>query len=217
MTDSSPSVSQVASGPERTEELRLVAALQRGDEAAFESLVERFHLSLLRLATAYVSDRMVAEEVVQETWLALVRGIDRFEGRSSLKTWLFRVLTYQARRRAAHEDRIVSFSDMESPVVAAERFRADGHWAEGLPAWDDTPEEQLLSRETRALVESLIAQLSPRQRTVIVLRDIEGLSAAESCEILALTDSTERVLLHRARSRVRLGLEQYLRGTEQAS
>jgi RNA polymerase sigma-70 factor (ECF subfamily) len=216
MSDSSPPLGQVEPGPARTEEVRLVAALQQGDETAFASLVERYHLSLLRLATAYVSDRMVAEEVVQETWLALVRGIDRFEGRSSLKTWLFRVLTYQARRRATHEGRIVSFSEMEWPAVAADRFRADGHWADGLPDWSDTPEQQLLSHETRELVESLIARLSPRQRTVIVLRDIEGLSAAEICEILAMTDSTERMLLHRARSHVRQGLEQYLRGTEEA-
>jgi len=194
------------------EEASLVAALRQGDETAFATLVDRYHAALLRLARAYVSDRIVAEEVVQETWLALVRGIDRFEERCTLKTWLYRVLVYQARHRIKHEARIVSFSAVESRRFLPSGGEWAGHWADGLASWDDLPEEQILSKETAAQIELLIAALPPRQRSVIVLRDVEGLDAAEVCEILGLTDSTQRVLLHRARSRVRRGVERYLVG-----
>jgi len=194
------------------EEASLVAALRQGDETAFATLVDRYHATLLRLATAYVSDRMVAEEVVQETWLALVRGIDRFEERCTLKTWLYRVLVYQARHRVKHEARIVSFSAVESSRFLPAGDKWAGHWADGLASWEDLPEEQMLGKETVAHIESLIAALPPRQRAVIILRDVEGLDAAEVCDVLGLTDSTQRVLLHRARSRVRRGVERYLVG-----
>lgn len=222
MTGSSPSPRPIGSHPERLEELHLVAALQRGDEAAFTVLVDRLHLSLIHLALTYLPDRTVAEEVVQETWLALVKGINGFEGRSSLKTWLFRVLTYQAQHRAEHEERIVSFSALELPLREPERFRPDGHsyvghWVEPVAAWAETPEQQLLSHETLEIVESLVAMLVPRQRAVMILRDIEGLSAAETCEVLDIPDRTQRLLLHRARSRVRAGLASYLQESEQAS
>jgi RNA polymerase sigma-70 factor (ECF subfamily) len=194
------------------EETSLVAALRQGDETAFATLVDRYHAALLRLATAYVSDRAVAEEVVQETWLALVRGIDRFEERCTLKTWLYRVLVYQARHRIKHEERIVTFSAVESSRFLPAGDEWAGHWSDGLASWDDLPEEQMLSKEAMAHIESLIADLPPRQRAVIVLRDVEGLEAAEVCDVLGLTDSTQRVLLHRARSRVRRGVERYLVG-----
>ncbi|HYI25373.1 MAG TPA: sigma-70 family RNA polymerase sigma factor [Thermomicrobiales bacterium] len=202
--------------PERTEEMLLVTALRNGDEAAFEQLVDRYHLSLGRLARAYVSDPMVAEEVVQETWLALVRGIHRFEGRSSLKTWLFRVLTYQANHRATVEHHAVSFSGLNGPVLSSDRFfpeghRWAGHWVDDLADWHATPEDALLERETLAHIQSLIQDLPPRQRAVVVMKDIEGLDAVEICEVLHVTDGTQRVLLHRARSRIREGLATYLR------
>jgi RNA polymerase sigma-70 factor (ECF subfamily) len=204
------------------DDIRLVAALQQGNEQAFIAIVERFHLSLTRLALAYVQDRAIAEEIVQDTWLALVRGIARFEGRSSLKTWLFRVLMYQARARASREERSVPFSAVNGPTVDPARFLPDGHrwaghWAEAFPSFDDTPEEFLLRQETMSHIRHLIAQLPSRQRIVLVLRDIEGVSAAEVCDILSMNDGTERVLLHRARAKVREGLEKYLRESESAS
>ncbi len=204
-----------AGGAER----QLVAALRRGDEAAFCTVVEQHHRSLVRLAQAYVSDPMVAEEIVQETWLALVKGIDRFEARSSLKTWLFRVLTYQAQRRMKREARTIPFSELEGPTVDPGCFEPPGakwagHWSEALPDWGGTPEEELLAGETLACIEDLIARLPERQRQVIILRDIEGLSAAETCGILDVPDRIQRLLLHRARARVRAGLDAYVRGAE---
>jgi RNA polymerase sigma-70 factor (ECF subfamily) len=201
---------------ERTQELSLVLALRNGDATAFETLVDRYHLSLVRLAQAHVGDPMIAEEVVQETWMALVRGIHRFEGRSTLKTWLFRVLTYQASHRAAREHRAISFSGLHKPALDADRFHPEGHawaghWADALPDWHDTPEETLLAGETLAHIQALIQDLPPRQRAVIVMKDIEGLDAAEICEVLDVSEGTRRVLLHRARTRVREGLANYLR------
>lgn len=205
--------------PAGESEHQLVAALRRGDEAAFIALVERFHYSLLRLARSYGVDSAVAEEIVQETWMALVTGIERFEARSSVKTWLFRVLAYQAGRRARREARFVPFSDLTSPTVDQDRFepsggRWAGHWADRIPTWDDAPEERLLARETRDTIDRLIAQLPDRQRQVILLRDVEGVSAADTCAILEIPDHVQRLLLHRARARVRSGLDRYLRGIE---
>jgi RNA polymerase sigma-70 factor (ECF subfamily) len=201
--------------PDEFDDARLVAALRTGDERAFASVVDRFHPALIRYAVAHVSDRSMAEEIVQETWLALVRGVERFEGRSSLKTWLFRVLTYQARQRVGHEHRAAVFSDVHEPSVDPSRFtphdhRFPGHWIDDLPSFDDTPEEFFLRQETMAHVRDLIAQLPARQRVVLVLRDVEGLSAEEACHVLGMNDGTMRVLLHRARARIRQGIETYL-------
>jgi len=200
-------------------EQQLVAALRRGDETAFRTVVERHHRSLVRLARTYVSDPAVAEEIAQETWLALVRGIGQFQARSSLKTWLFHVLVYQARRRMKREGRTIPFCDLEGPTVAPGCFLPPdaewaGHWADALPDWEGTPEERLLADETLHQVEDLIAHLPERQRQVIILRDVEGLSAPETCGILEIPDRTQRLLLHRARSRVRAGLDAYVRGED---
>jgi RNA polymerase sigma-70 factor, ECF subfamily len=199
-------------------EAELVAALRAGDESAFAQLVERYHSSLVRLARMYVRDRSVAEEVAQETWLAVLNGIDRFEARSSLKTWLFRILTNRAKTRGQRESRIVPFSsigDPDEPAVEPERFRPEGEqyaggWKQFPQPWDGDPEERLLAGEARALILHTIEELPDSQRAVITLRDIEGFDAEDVCNVLDLTDTNQRVLLHRARARVRRALEQYL-------
>jgi len=201
----------------------LVAALRAGDEAAFASLVDRYHASLVRLARMYVRDPAVAEEVAQETWLGVLAGIDRFEGRSSLKTWLFRILTNRAKTRGERERRSVPFSsvtpDSDEPAVDPERFQGDaerypGGWKESPQPWEGDPEERLLAGEVRALILDAIEQLPPNQRAVITLRDIEGFSSNETRNVLDVSETNQRVLLHRARSKVRRALEQYLGETE---
>ena len=206
------------------EELRLLERLRGGDEAAFASLVDRHHNALLRLAMAYVSDRSVAEEVVQETWIGVLEGLDRFEGRSSLKTWIFRILTNKAKTRGVRESRHVSFSpvgaseeDSDEPAVDPARFRSTGywvdHWAVPPSKWDEeTPEKLLLSKESGMHIEKAIDALPSSQKQVLVMRDVEGLSSEEVCNILGLSETNQRVLLHRARSRARRALEQYLEG-----
>jgi len=195
-------------------EAQLVAALRAGDQEAFRKLIEMYHAMLVRVARMYVSNQATAEDVAAETWLAVLEGIDRFEGRSSLKTWLFRILTNRAKTRGIREGRSLPFSALEpdEPAVDADRFHgADhnwpGHWA-AAPA--GFPEERLLAAETRDVIERTIAALPPTQRAVISLRDVEGWSAEEVCNALTLTETNQRVLLHRARSAVRAALEQYL-------
>ncbi len=205
------------------DDARLVEALRAGDEAAFVALVERYHASLVRLAMLYVPNRAAAEDVAQETWLGVLRGIARFEARSSLKTWLFRIMTNRARTRGQREARSVPFSalwspadDGEEPSVEPERFQPTegaaypGHWASPLRRWDGSPEEWLLSRETRSAVQHAIERLAPAQREVITLRDLEGWSSDEVCNALGISDTNQRVLLHRARSKVRHELDRYL-------
>ncbi len=195
---------------------RLVEALRRGDEAAFEQLVRMYHASLLRVARLYVSSRSVAEEVVQETWVGVLNGIARFEGRSSLKTWIFRILTNTAKTRGIREGRSLPFSslqgeDLSSPTVDPVRFlRPDsvdpGAWATPpVPL----PEQALLAQETLRIVEAAIEALPPAQRAVITLRDVEGWSSDEVRNALELTKTNQRVLLHRARAKVRRALEEY--------
>lgn len=208
--------------PAVTEEANLVEALRRRDEAAFVALVDRYHASLVRLAQLYVADRAAAEEVVQDTWLGVLKGIDRFEGRSSFKTWLFRILTNTAKTRGVREARSVPFSalfDAESepfePAVDPDRFSPPdepwtGSWSIEPGAWNDQPEDRLLSRETLAHIRSAIEALPPAQREVITLRDIDGWSSDEVCNALNITETNQRVLLHRARSKVRAALEDYL-------
>lgn len=207
--------------PDNGDERMLVAALRRGDEAAFVELVRLYGASLLRLARTFVRDAAVAEEVVQETWLAVLNGIDRFEGRSSLKTWIFQILSNRAKTRAVRERRSAPFSalaadgDDDEAAVDADRFRGDGHrwaghWAAAPSDWSHLPEERLLGQETLERVNSAIEMLPPRQADVIVLRDVEGWSPEEVCAALGITDGNQRILLHRARSKVRAALEQYL-------
>jgi RNA polymerase sigma-70 factor (ECF subfamily) len=198
----------------------LCVALRNRDERAFAMLVERYQLPLKRLALAYVRSDAVAEEVVQDTWLGVVRGIDRFEGRSSLKTWIYQILTNIAKTRGARESRTLPLSALElvvdEPAVDPSRFldeqheRWPGHWAAPPARWDELPEECLTGRETLARVKDAISQLPPVQRQVIVLRDIEGWEADEVCELLGLSEGNQRVLLHRARSKVRQALEDHL-------
>ncbi len=207
--------------PDNEDEQRLVAALRRGEEAAFVELVARYGASLLRLARTFVRDRAVAEEVVQETWLAVLNGIDRFEGRSSLKTWIFQILSNRAKTRAVRERRSAPFSalagdgDDDEAAVDADRFRDEGHrwaghWAAAPADWSALPEERLLGSETLAQVHAAIETLPPRQADVLVLRDVEGWAPEEVCAALGISDGNQRILLHRARSKVRAALERYL-------
>jgi RNA polymerase sigma-70 factor (ECF subfamily) len=185
----------------------LVARLRAGDEAAFTTLVDRYHASLLRLATALVANRAVAEEVVQDTWLGVVRGIERFEGRSSLKTWLFRILVNRARSAGGREHRHATARLAPEPAVPPERFGADGRWADPPAVWAEEAEERLAAEQMAGRVRACLDELPPAQRQVILLRDVEGLPPAEVCTALGISDGNQRVLLHRARSRVRRILE----------
>lgn len=203
----------------------LVSALKAGDESAFTALVQRHHKSLLRVCRLYLKDRDAAEEVAQDTWIVVLKGIDRFEGRSTFKTWLFHILANKARTRWAQDQRAVPFSslggdDPEKPGEAAvdpDRFRpADhrwaGHWAVPPRNWAYLPEEKLLAGETIDVVRAAIDELPPRQKQVIVLRDVEGWPPEEVCAALDIADGNQRILLHRARSHVRAALERHLDG-----
>jgi RNA polymerase sigma-70 factor (ECF subfamily) len=201
-------------------ETALVAALTSGDEAAFVSVFENYHTSLLRVAKIYVSDADLAEEVAQETWIAVLKGLRRFEGRSSLKTWIFSIMVNRAKTYAQREGRYLPFSveaDDEpfEPAVAPDRFHpADSkyadHWISIPKRWDEIPESSLLSQEMRQRIQQAIDALPPRQREVITLRDVEQISSEDVCNILGVTETNQRVLLHRARAQVRRALENYL-------
>jgi RNA polymerase sigma-70 factor (ECF subfamily) len=202
-----------------TDDAALVDALRAGDEAAFIWLVERYHGGLVRTAMTYVRDRDVAEEVVQEAWIGVIRGLDRFEGRSSLATWIFRIVTYQARSRGKRERRMVPISAFEAgpdePAVDPARFLPagvpwTGHWADAPRQWGADASERLLSREMQAVVVAALERLPAAQRTVLTLRDIQGQDSDEVCAALDISAGNQRVLLHRARSRVRQALEDYL-------
>jgi len=206
----------------RADDLALLSALRAGDEDAFTRLVDAHHGAMVRLAMAYVPSRSVAEEVAQETWLAVLGGLDRFEGRSSLKTWIFRILMNRAMTRGQREHRSIPFSalfdasrESAEPSVEPERFQGPrgeqpGGWADPPRRWEGAPEERLLARETLSLVGEAIDGLPPAQREVIVLRDVEGWSSREVCNVLGITETNQRVLLHRARSKVRRALERYV-------
>jgi RNA polymerase sigma-70 factor, ECF subfamily len=196
----------------------LVQALRAGDEAAFRALLELYGGGMVRVAQMYVSSRAVAEDVVQEALLGVLRGIGRFEGRSSLKTWLFSIVVNIAKTRGVRESRSVPFSSLEDDAggtVLPDRFLAEserfpGHWAVPPASWAGVPEERLVADETMAVVRREIDRLPEAQRTVITLRDIEGFDADEVCNALDLTETNQRVLLHRARAKVRAALEEYL-------
>jgi RNA polymerase sigma-70 factor, ECF subfamily len=210
---------------ERTEE-QILAQLRDGNEEAFCALVRRHSPSMTRVAMAFISRRAVAEEVVQETWLNVVRGLDRFEAKSSLRTWIYAILGNCARRRAEQEQRLVPVSEFAADEasgddfgVSRDRFFVEGRWAgmwsSAVPRWDDLPEERLLSSELRTALLEAIDALPRMQRAVITLRDVEGWPPEEVCEYLGVADGNQRVLLHRARAAARAAVERYLEeGTE---
>ena len=204
----------------------LVDALRGGDEGAFTWLLEQYHAPLHRTARMYVSTDAHADEVVQETCVAVLRGIDRFEQRSSLKTWLYRILMNIARTRGVKESRTIPFSsaagamsDGAEPTFDPDRFRPPedpdwpGHWASLPLDWEHQPESRLLAGETVALVATVIDTLPPAQREVLTLRDVEGWTSVEVCNALELTEANQRVLLHRGRAKVRRALETYFEGS----
>jgi RNA polymerase sigma-70 factor (ECF subfamily) len=202
------------------EEQELIDRLRRGDERAFMLLVDVYGPLMLRVALGHVRSRAVAEEVVQEAWLGVLTGIDRFEGRASLKTWVLRILVNRAKTRGEREARCVPFSSFDEddgePSVDPSRFlpkdhaQWPGHWAIPPQSWAPVPEEQLFSRETLELVEHAIRDLPRRQQEVILLRDVEGWEGPEVSAALGISEGNQRVLLHRARSKVRIALEQHL-------
>jgi RNA polymerase sigma-70 factor, ECF subfamily len=188
------------------EEAELVARLRSGDEEAFRFLVERYHNALLRLAQTMVPTRAVAEEVVQDTWLGLVRGINRFEGRSSLRTWLFHVLVNRARSTGARERR-PTMGITAGPSVDPSRFGPNGAWADPPVPWPDDVDDRIVARQLAERIRPKIDELPEMQRQVVLLRDVEGMSAEEVCDLLGLTEGNQRVLLHRGRSRLRSMVE----------
>jgi RNA polymerase sigma-70 factor (ECF subfamily) len=204
-----------------TPEAELVARLRAGDEKAFEALVARLYGTMLTVARTYVRDRAVAEEVVQEAWLAVIKGLDRFEGRSSLKTWILSILVNQAKTRGTREARSVPFASLASqdhaPAVEPERFRGPddpypGGWRSFPSNWNAAADQLVQDRETLRVAMRAIAELPLTQHTVIRMRDVEGYSSEEVCATLGVSEANQRVLLHRARSRVRSALERHIDG-----
>ena len=204
-------------GLEFSDDAVLVKAIAARDPDAFAFLLDRYHSSLVRLAQQYVPSRAVADEVVQETWLAVIQGIDRFEERSSLKTWLFRILVNIARSHGVKENRSIPFASTElldeEPAVDPRRFRrfarhGRGQWKEPPHPWSD-PEQRALDAETLETIDRAVERLVPAQREVLTMRDLLGWSAAEVCDALEVSDANQRVLLHRARSKVRAALERH--------
>jgi RNA polymerase sigma-70 factor (ECF subfamily) len=222
-----PQTAKAGAGPRGAkEEVRLLERLRQGDESAFTSLVDRYHSTLIRLAMAHVQDHSIAEEVVQETWMGVLEGLDRFEGRSSLKTWIFKILTNKAKTRGVRESRHISFSPLvasedeaDEPAVDPTRFRTTGHWVDywdTYPApWDeDTPEKLALSKEGATHLQQAIDALPSRLRQILIMRDVEGMDSKDVCELLEISEGNQRVLLHRARSKVRQALEDYVGGRQ---
>jgi RNA polymerase sigma-70 factor (ECF subfamily) len=192
--------------PAVDDDMELIQRLRAGDEQAFVVLVRRYHDSMIRLASSFVPSRAVAEEVVQDTWMGVVRGIGNFEGRSSLRTWLFRILVNRARTAGTRERRSVAIGDAE-PAVDPSRFDEAGAWLSPPEQWIEEADDRLRSGKLAGRIRSAIEELPARQREVVTLRDVEGLSSDEVCHVLEITDGNQRVLLHRGRSRVRQVLE----------
>ena len=204
----------------------LLARLKRGDEGAFDELVNQHHSALIRIAMGYVADREVAEEVVQDTWLAVIESLNRFEGRSSLRTWICGILIHKAKDRGVREKRHTTFSAFEScdddndEAVDPSRFQQSGewagHWAFPPQPWDDqTPEKLLASKQAVDCMQRAIEALPATLKEVLILRDVEGVEAKEVCEMLNITETNLYVRLHRARERVRVVVEIYLEGRKQ--
>ena len=201
----------------------IVQAINNGNEAAFLHLFEQYHASLVRLARIYVTDAAIAEEVVQETWIGVLKGLRRFEGRSSLKTWIFSIMVNRAKTYAQREGRYISFSsDFDAddepfePAVAPDRFTPTdaptypNHWISIPRRWDEVPESSALSGEMLTRLTQAIDALPMRQREVITLHDIDQISSQDICNVLGISETNQRVLLHRARAHVRQALELYL-------
>ncbi|HEY2371154.1 MAG TPA: RNA polymerase sigma factor [Gaiellaceae bacterium] len=196
----------------RPDESALVASLRAGDERAFMHLVEEYTPGMRRLALTYVRTPALADEVVQEAWLGVLKGLDRFEGRSSLRTWIYTIVANVARTRAVREARSVPFSSLapadagdDEAAVDPDRFVAEGHWSRPIEPW-----RRVVDAEARGVIDAAIARLPPLQAQVIELRDIEGWSSEEVRNVLNISETNQRVLLHRARSKVRAALEEYL-------
>jgi len=190
----------------------LLGQLRAGDERAFVTLVQRHHNAMLRLASSFVPNVAVAEEVVQDTWLGVLRGIGGFEGRSSFRTWLFRILVNRARTTGARERRTVAVGGTDAvsdagATVAASRFDASGSWLSPTERWIEEVEDRLEAGKLAGLIRTAIDDLPDRQRQVVTLRDIEGLTSEEVCSVLDISETNQRVLLHRARSRLRRAVE----------
>lgn len=225
------SIGQITSPAKGTaltsDEQKLIARLRKGDEGAFDELVNKHHGALIRMAMGHVADREVAEEVVQDTWMAVIEGLDRFEGRSSLRTWIFGILIHKAKDRGVREKRHTTFSAFESfddeteEAVDPSRFHQSGewagHWAFPPQPWDDqTPEKLLASRQAVHAMQRAIDVLPPTLKDVLILRDVEGVEATEVCEMLKITETNLYVRLHRARERVRVAVEAYMEGGKKA-
>lgn len=199
-------------------ESQLLTSLRRGDESAFELLVARHAPGMLRVARTYVASDEAAQDVVQDTWVAVMRGLERFEGRCSVKTWLYRILINRAKSSGVRERRVVPVSAVtdDGPTVAPERFRADSatrrprHWLDPPRPWQRDPQAQMIGAELVERLHAAIGTLPDLQRRVVVLRDVEGVSAAETAELLGLTAGNQRMLLHRGRAKLRQSLEDYL-------
>jgi len=219
-----PGMDPPAAQPLDDREGALLGSLRAGDETAFADLVRREHRSLVRLARAYVADPDAAEEVVQEAWVAVIRGIDRFEGRSSLRTWISRIVINRARSRGVRDRRSVAFSSLvdaeagdDTPILDPSRFqeagRYPGHWADGPSSWEDG-ERRVLGEELQRLVAEALETVPPAQQLVMRLRDVAGWTADEVCQALDISRGNQRVLLHRARTRVRAAVERYQRAAD---
>jgi RNA polymerase sigma-70 factor, ECF subfamily len=204
------------------DESELIGSLRAGDEAAFVTLVERYNAGMIRVASIYVKDRATAQEVAQEAWLGVLRGLEGFQARSSLKTWIFRIVLNCARARAVREQRSIPFSaasdaltEGAEPAVDSSRFRGPedpyhGGWMSFPTSWGQAPEQRVLSGEVRQLIAVAVDQLPPAQREVVVMRDVQGWTADEVCQMLHVSESNQRVLLHRGRSKLRCALAHYL-------
>jgi RNA polymerase sigma-70 factor (ECF subfamily) len=188
------------------EDSELVARLRAGDEQAFVQLVSRHHAAMLRLAGSYVSSPAVAEEVVQDTWLGVLRGIDGFAGRSSFRTWLLSILVNRARSTGVRERRSVAVGDA-GPVVDRSRFDASGAWMSPPQHWIEDSDDRMQAQALAGHIQKTLGEIPERQREVLVLRDVDGLSSHEVCDVLDISDANQRVLLHRGRSHLRQALE----------
>jgi RNA polymerase sigma-70 factor (ECF subfamily) len=193
-----------------TDEVELLDRLRAGDEVAFATLVRRHHAALVRLASAYVPNRAVAEEVVQEAWLGVVRGIEKFEGRSTLRTWLYRIVVNRARTAGVREHRETP-TDLTGPADPGERFQPDGHWVDPPTPWTDRIEDRVTAAALHDRIRTCLGKLPDVQRQVVMLRDIDGLTPGETCSALGISEANQRVLLHRGRARLRGMLDADLR------
>lgn len=208
-------------GPGEAEPDAAVVRLRAGDEVAFRELVRSLNGAMISLARTFVKSRPTAEEVVQDTWVAVITGLSGFEGRSSLKSWIFGILVNKARTRGARDGRTITFSDLGvdgDPAVDPGRFKPNGMWADPPASWCDlTPERIVAGRQMLEHVRAALDTLPPTQRSVIILRDVEGLEPEEACVILGVSEANQRVLLHRGRARLRQAMETLLARPEMGS